>query len=97
MSRKKELRCIWTNIVKMRRLGKCKNFQVQILNIVERCGVKVLSGRKILENQLFTIPVVKSVAQVYRKSVPGVHLLGEPRLADVELVEASVEDDAGGA
>lgn len=97
MSRKKELRCIWTNIVKMRRLGKCKNFQVQILSIVERCGVKVLSGRKILENQLFTVPVVKSVAQVYRKSVLGVHLLGEPRLADVELVEAGVEDDAGGA
>ena len=96
MSRKKELRCIWTNIVKMRRLGKCKNFQVQILSIVERCGVKVLSGRKILENQLFTIPVVKSVAQVYRKSVPGVHLLGEPRLADVEPVEVGVEDDAGG-
>ena len=96
MSRKKELRCIWANAMKMRRLGKCKNFQVQILSTVRRCGVKVLSGRKILENQLFTIPVVKSVAQVYRKSVPGVHLLGEPRLADVEPVEVGVENDAGG-
>ena len=50
-----------------------------------------------LENQLLTVPVVKSVAQVYRKSVLGVHLLGEPRLADVEPVEVGVEDDAGGA
>lgn len=96
MSRKKELRCIWANAMKMQRLGKCKNFQMQILSIVERCGVKVLSRRKMLENQLFTVPAVKSVAQVYRKSVPGVHLLGEPRLADVEPVEVGVEDDAGG-